>query len=500
MHVLGRTFAIGAILLATAGPALGEPVTVTFVETGDISEMAGVGDRGGFARLATIINAERAAGHAYLVHTGNTFSPSLLAGFDGGAHVVDLLNQLRVDVFVPGNHEFDFGPDDFRARLAEIAFPVVSSNIFAAGGAQPENTVPEHWIEVEGIRIAFYGVTTEETPVISSPGRDYRFEGALQTGIAKAAQLRAAGADIVVALAHTPMAVDLALFRAGAADLILSGHDEHLLTWFNGRVALAESGAQGEWVVVTRLTIDKTVAADGTTSVTWYPAFEIIDTATVAPDTAIAAAVAAYSDRLDAELNVPVGTAGTTIDSRRAAVLGGESTMGNLIADAMRAAVGADVAIVNGGAIRGDRLYPAGTVLTRRDVLTELPFDNRTLKLEVTGAQLLAALENAFSILKQDAGRFPQVSGMVVEVNSFAPAGSRIVSIRVGNQPLDQRRTYTLAVNDFLAAGGDGYTVLAATPRQIDLSSAQLTTGQVIDFIAAAGTVSPSVEGRIVMY
>ena len=97
-----------------------------------------------------------------------------------------------------------------------------------------------------------------------------------------------------------------------------------------------------------------------------------------------------------------------------------------------RDAVGADVAIVTGGAIRGDRLYPAGTVLTRRDVLTELPFDNRTLKLEVTGAQLLAAMENAVSLLKQGAGRFPQISGMVVEVNSFAPAGARGARRRSG--------------------------------------------------------------------
>lgn len=500
MRILGRTLAAGAVIVALAGAASAAPVTVSFVLTGDISEMEGTGERGGFARLATIVNQERAAGHAYLIHAGDTFSPSLLAGFDRGEHIVDLLNQMRVDVFVPGNHEFDFGPEIFRERLAEIAFPVVSTNIFDADGQRPANTVEDLWIEVEGIRIAFYGLTTEETSVISSPGPLFRFENSLQTGVAKAAELRAAGADIVVALAHMPMAVDLALFRAGAADLILSGHDEHLLTYFDGRVALAESGSQGEWAVITRLTIDKTVAGDGTTTVTWYPAFDIIDTATVAPDPTIAAAVAGFSERLEAELNVPIGTAGTAIDSRRAAVLGGESTMGNLIADAMRAAVGAEIAIVNGGAIRGDRLYPAGTVLTRLDVLTELPFDNRTLKLEVTGAQLLAALENAFSILKQGAGRFPQVSGMIVEVNSFAPAGARILSVRIGGQPLDQRRVYSLAVNEFMAAGGDSYTVFSAVPRLIDLTSAQLTTSQVIDFIAAAGTVSPAVEGRIVMY
>src|SRR5690606_4067632 len=113
MRIPGRMLAAGVILLALAGTASAAPVTISFVLTGDISEMEGTGERGGFARLATIVNQERAAGHAYFIHAGDTFSPSLLAGFDRGEHIIDLLNQMRVDVFVPGNHEFDFGPDIF---------------------------------------------------------------------------------------------------------------------------------------------------------------------------------------------------------------------------------------------------------------------------------------------------------------------------------------------------------------------------------------------------
>lgn len=476
--------AVLAVLLCAGGglAARAEPVRITFVQANDISDIGGTADRGGYARLATIINSERAAGHALFVHVGDTFSPSLLSSFDKGAHIVDILNQLQVDVFTPGNHEFDFGAAAFRDRLAEADFPVLSSNVFEADGLAPTRMVQDIWMEIEGIRIAFYGLTTDETPVISSPGT-ITFANPLATAVAKAAELRAAGADLVVALAHTPLNTDLALFRNNVADLILSGHDEHLMTYYNGTVALTESSAQAGWVVVTTLNVEKTLPGDGPGSLNWWPEFRIIDTADIEPDPAIAAMIADYTAQLDTELGVPVGRIAFPLDSRRATVMGAESSMGNLVADAMRAAVEADVAIVNGGSIRGDRLYPAGTELTRRDILTELPFDNRTLKLEVTGAQLLAALENGFSEIQLGAGRFPQISGIYVEVNTRAAVGNRVTAVRIGGRALVQTATYTLATNDFIAGGGDGYTILRNAPRLIDLSASQLATSQVIGFI-----------------
>ena len=101
-----------------------------------------------------------------------------------------------------------------------------------------------------------------------------------------------------------------------------------------------------------------------------------------------------------------IGTSETAMDSRRNVVRGEESAMGNLIADAMRAQTGADIAIMNGGGIRADRTYDAGVQLTRRDILTELPFGNLTMVTELPGAQVLLALENGVSQFEKGAGRF----------------------------------------------------------------------------------------------
>ena len=232
------------------------------------------------------------------------------------------------------------------------------------------------------------------------------------------------------------------LVRDSAADLVLSGHDEHLLTFYDGKTALTESYSQADYVVVTEVTIDKT-EKDGKVSVSWTPNFDIVDTTSVEPDPEIAALVKSYTDKLDAELKVEIGTTATPLDSRRATVRGQEAAIGNLIADAMREAVGADIAITNGGGIRADKEYPAGTKLTRGDILAELPFGNVTVKLELTGEQIRQALENGFSQVREVAGRFPQVSGLTVEVDLTQPPGERVISVTVGGAPLDPAKIYT---------------------------------------------------------
>ncbi|MCB1499557.1 MAG: 5'-nucleotidase C-terminal domain-containing protein [Bauldia sp.] len=482
--------------LAVAAPALAETVTITFVQTNDIDRMEEQDGRGGFARVAGLVRAERAKGPTFFIHSGDTLSPSLLSGIDHGAHVIDILNHMDVDFMVPGNHEFDFGPEVFRTRIAEATFPIVSSNILEADGSAPAHTIDRRIVDVNGVKVGFYGLTTEDTPVVSSPG-DITFAPSIEVGLARAATLREEGADIVVAVVHTPIDVDFGLARAGAADLVLTGHDEHLMAFYNGRVAVTESESQGNYSVVTTLTIDKQ-EKDGKVTLDWEPAFRIVDTATVEPDPEIAALVATYTDKLDAELKVEIGVTETALDSRRATVRGEEAAIGNLIADAMREAVGADVALTNGGGIRGDTEYPAGAKLTRGDVFAELPFGNKTVKLEVTGADILAALENGFSQIETGAGRFPQVSGLTLILNPGRPAGERLVSVMVGDAPLAAEKTYTLATNDFVANGGDGYAVFKSAKQLVNAIDATLMASQVIDYIARAGTMSPKPEGRIV--
>ena len=164
---------------------------------------------------------------------------------------------------------------------------------------------------------------------------------------------------MVVAVAHANRAVDMRLFNSGAFDIILSGDDHDLALFFDGKTVLAESREEAEFVTAIDVTAD-VEEKDGKRSVTWFPNFRIIDTATVTPDPETQAKVDAYNAELDTELNVAIGTTSEPLDSRKATVRSREAAIGNLIADAVREAVKADIAIVNGGGIRGNKEYPAG--------------------------------------------------------------------------------------------------------------------------------------------
>ncbi len=491
-----RAGLLGLSLMISGSALAQEAVTIRFVQTNDIDRMGVEKGRGGFAKLAAVVKEERAKGNAFFVHAGDTISPSLLSGFDKGAHVIDILNKIGVDAMAPGNHEFDLGPDAFRARMAEAKFDVLATNIVDGNGL-PANTKAEKIVDVQGIKVGFFGLTTEDTPIASSPG-DIKFSSTINTARDKAKDLRQKGADIVVAIAHTPLEVDMIIARSAGVDVIIGGHDEHLLAFYDGKVVLTEAESQGNYVVVTELAVTKTTK-DGKTTVAWTPNFRIVDSATVKPDPEIEAVVKSYEDKLSKELDVEIGVTETPLDSRRATVRGGEAAMGNLVADALKASVGADVAITNGGGLRADKQYQAGQKLTRRDILSEMPFGNTTVLLELTGEKLKAALENGVSQVRELGGRFPQVSGLVVEVDPKEPVGSRVKSVMVNGQPLDPAKTYKLATNDFMARGGDGYRAFADAKQLVDVSASQLMASQVSDYVTTAGKVSPKVEGRVVL-
>jgi 2',3'-cyclic-nucleotide 2'-phosphodiesterase (5'-nucleotidase family) len=170
--------------------------------------------------------------------------------------------------------------------------------------------------------------------------------------------------------------------------------------------------------------------------------------------------------------------------------------MGNLIADALRAATRADITITNGGGIRADRTYDAGTVLTRRDILTELPFGNVTVLTELPGSQVLAALENGVSQVDKGAGRFPQVSGLSFAFDPSAPAGSRVSEVMVGDAALDIDKVYKVATNDYMLGGGDGYGALGGGRVLINQRHGNLMANDETDSVAGTATVTAKVEGR----
>lgn len=491
------------IVLLTALAARAQTTTVTFLLVNDIylmnEEVAPDGKaRGGFPRLAAIVKAERAkGGHVVFANGGDTLSPSLMSGLDQGAHIVTLTNMTPPDVFVPGNHEFDFGKEVFFRRMAEGKFPVYAANLRGPDGKPLPGIKDRAILTLDGVRIGVTGLAYDGTPA-TSRSEDLTFGPTVATGKEQAAALRREGADLVVAVAHADRAQDLALGANVGIDLLLTGHDHDLYVSYDGRNAVVESGYDAHYVTAVDVTI-QIKTEDGQRKVTWWPQFRIIDTATVTPDAEVLAVVRDFEAQLSREMDVPLGTTAVELDSRNATVRAGEAAIGNLFADAMREANGAEAAVTNGGGMRAGKVYPAGSAITRRDVLAELPFGNKVITVEMTGRELRRALENGFSQLPTAAGRFPQVSNITITVESGRPAGQRITAVTLGGQPLSDTRRYKVAINDFLARGGDDFDTFRDAKRITPDADAPLLANAVMAHIRRLGTVRTGVEGRITL-
>jgi 2',3'-cyclic-nucleotide 2'-phosphodiesterase (5'-nucleotidase family) len=306
------------------------------------------------------------------------------------------------------------------------------------------------------------------------------------------------GADLVVALTHQDLAEDRALAAEVAGiDVVLGGHDHDPSSFYEGGKLIVKAGSDLHYLAAVDLVVDRVRVKDKEV-VAWTPAWRFVPTAGVAPAPEIEAIVAKWERQLDEELGEPVGETSVELDTRRGSVRTSETNFGDLVADALRAATGADVGLTNGGGIRGDKTYPAGTVLTRKDILTELPFGNVTVLLELKGADLLVALENGVSQVENAAGRFPQVSGLRFVWDAEAAPGARVKEATVGGAPLDPARVYKVATSDYLFNGGGGYASLTAGKAIIDASAARLMASTVMSYVTAlGGTVAPTTDGRI---
>ena len=499
LPVLIRFLALAAFLLATPLHAAERKVEVTFLLICDIYDMGPNQDgRGGLAKVAADFSAERKSRrNVVTIHAGDAISPSLMSGVDRGAHMIDLLNGLGLDVFVPGNHEYDFGPDVFSKRMAEARFPIFAANLADAAGKPLPAIRGDYLYEADGVKFGIIGLTAEDSVTRSSPG-DLKFSPSLAVSLDRAAKLRKAGADLIVLAAHAPRHVDEVLRRESDADLILSGDDHDLLLAYDGRTAFLEAMQDGYYVgaIDLELIVEE---KDGKRHLRWWPNFRLIDTAAVNPDPIMAARVAAYQERLSKELDQPVAALAADMDSRNAVVRGGESAIGNLFADAVRERLAADAALLNGGGFRGKKLYQAPGKITRRDVLAELPFGNKAYLLSITGRDLKAALEQGLARAENLTGAFPQVSGMTVRADLSRPVGQRLVRLEVAAKPVDDARIYRLATNDFLARGGDGYEALKQASILIGPTDGELLVNHVMAWLNEKGSVSPAIEGRVVI-
>ncbi len=491
------TFSLGLAILWLS-PAFAAPVKITFLHTNDIYLIDQKGGKGGFPKLMSLLKQERAA-NANTITTfgGDLLSPSIMSALTQGAQMIELMDAVGLQYAVLGNHEFDFGPAIFAQRIKESKAVWMAANLRRADGKPIDGIVDNAVVEMDGMKIGMFGVITPETVTLSAPGDVYIFTDPVQAARGQVETLKAQGADFIVALTHLDWKQDRELARqVPGIGLMLAGHDHIAASVFVGDTLLVQAGADAHWLAVVDVMLEYVEKRGKQRLITNYD-WHMRSTLGVEDDAEIAALVQVYNALLDDKLNIVVGKTSTLLDTRRETVRTGESAFANVIVDAMRESVGADVALTNGGGIRGDTVYEPDTELTRKMVLGELPFGNVTVKLEISGKALLAALERGVAKVENVRGQFPHVSGMSYVFDPEQPAGSRIISVKVGRQPLDPNATYTLATHDYIARGGDNYDMFKGLKRLIDTSGGTLMASVVMQYIEARGTIAPKLEGRI---
>ena len=495
---LVKALAIGVILALTVPVAAWtQKAELTLLHINDVYEISPKRGKGGMAQLMTLLKQERArAANSLTTLGGDLISPSLLSGITQGAQMIELMNAIGLDLAVLGNHEFDFGDEVLLQRMKASKFTWLASNVLHKG--KPFAGAPATLVrDFGGLKVGFFSALTPETSHLSSPGKHVAFTPVVEAAASSVKALKEQGAHAIIALTHLDIAQDRALARSvRGINVILGGHDHDPISFYEGGTLILKAGYDAHYLAVADLKLEMKKGRRGP-KLSMQPAWRFLSTSGVTPDAGIATIVAGYEKQLDEKLNITVGKTNVELDSQRGSVRTGEAVWGNVIADAIRASVGAGASLTNGGGIRGDRIYEAGSTLTRRDVLTELPFGNVVVLLELSGADLLAALENGVARVEDKAGRFPHVSGIKFVYDPSAPKGSRIVSVSVGGKPLDNSGSYRIATNDYIAGGGDGYAALKKGKVIIGVAGGPLMATVVMDHIAAKGSITPKVEGRI---
>ncbi|MCO6511756.1 MAG: 5'-nucleotidase C-terminal domain-containing protein [Aridibacter famidurans] len=477
------------------------PIRITFLHVNDVYQFMPVegGRLGGHGRLLTIKKrALEDNPHVVFTLGGDTLSPSVETRTYKGAQMIDAWNAIGLDFSVFGNHEFDISTTELLKRIEESRFQWLGANVVYADSGKPFADLPEFAIrEFEGVKIGIVGLLLPETKETSSMEDTLKVTDYCLAANLIVSRLRMVEkVDAVVGLTHLFMEQDKKVTGCADFDLILGGHEHSLLQSSAHGTPIFKMTADAREVGKFNLNFDRKTKK--LMSLDW----EIIPVTDEIPeDPAFAPVVAKYKDLLE-RLSVPVGATSVTLDALSVANRTKETNIGNFIADAYREAVGADIGFVNGGSIRADLTYNPGP-LTKRDVLSMLPFNNPIVKVEVTGAVLREIVEHGVARSAEDSepGRFPQISGMRFRFDASRPAGSRVLEIQVGGEPLDESKNYTIATSDFLVSrAGDGYTMFSkgkvisgaeGAPRDSDVFEAAIKA-------APNATISPKLEGRIV--
>ena len=477
------------------------------------------GDRllGGIARRRTLIEQIRAESKTnqepmLLLDAGDIFQGTLYFNQYLGQADLDFYNALAYDASTIGNHEFDRGQQVLADFIAKAKFPIISANIDIAPESPLYGKVrPWHILDMQGEKIGMFGLTTPDTAILASVGNGVKFTDPIAAARKSVLALKQQGINKIVALTHIGFDNDVLLAqKVSDIDIIIGGHSHTSvgnIPKANHPYPLVEKNGTKEPVLVVtdwewgKYLGDLSVSFDRTGKlIAWAGKPHVLD-ASIKPNPEFADKLKAYAEPIEALRQKIIGKSLVALDGDRVKLRTSETALGNLIADAILTKTKVDrvqVVLINAGGIRNG--LPLGDI-TMGNVLEALPFGNTITRVELTGKQLIEALESGVSMAEQGEGRFPQVAGIRFVWDSKLPAGKRITKVEVKDpsgkfQLLNPKDVYRVATNNFLASGGDGYRSFAEGANLLE--TGYLLSDAITEYITAMSPLQVKIENRIV--
>lgn len=447
-----------------------------------------------------------------MLDAGDNFQGSLFYTTYKGAAEVEFLNDMKIDAMTVGNHEFDDGEGPLAAFLDKAQFPVVTANLVVDDQSKLGNRIKKSIVlTIGGQKIGIVGAVTTETPELASPGPHVKITDDAAAISAEVDALKSQGVNKIIALTHVGYPRDVEkIAKIAGVSVVVGGHSHTLLSNTDPKAAgpyptMVDNPAGYKVPVVQAASYGKylgdlVVTFDDNGAVKDAKGDPILLDSSIKPDPVIAARVQEMAKPIEELRKKVIGSSQGPIEGAREVCRVQECSMGNLVADAMldrTKAQGIAIAIQNGGGLRAS--IAAGDV-SMGDVLTVLPFQNTVATFQLTGADVKAALENGLSQIDDGAGRFPQVAGLKYSFDKSKPPGSRLVSVEVQEgtdfKPIDPEKTYGVVSNNYMRAGGDGYTVFAKDGKNAYDFGPNLES-VVADYLAAHNPYKPYTDGRV---
>jgi len=449
---------------------------------------------GGLARVATVRQRLADQGPVLFVLAGDVLSPSLLSKYYNGRQMVEAFNAAKLNYATFGNHEFELPLDTLETRVAESDFKWISSNCSRADGSPFAKVLPWDTLHVSGHKVGLFGLT-----LIGNYRKAYRCTDPDSAAHLAIDTLVALGADLVVGITHQTIEADRNLLsREPRLDLILGGHEHE---WHDSVVSgrhVVKADANSRTAQFVTLWGGKGE---------WRQAVGLVKMDNRLPDdTTVAAVVERWDDSLRARLGPErsLGRTSVPIDARDELGRRKESMLGDLVADAMRAGTGADVAVLNAGTLRLDDVIAPGALSNYQlESIFLFADETRVLTVPLTGSRLRDILEHGVADGSLGKGGFLQVSGLSFTFDPAAPTGKRLVGEvrRPGGGTIAAGDTMRVAIPVYPACeGGDGYEVPEAAAACADRSSAPRAADLLMKYVTDSlrGEVTAPPAGRII--